>query len=79
MITCGQVCVVNNAGFVLNWYLTDLINSQQSMTSPTYPIDQSYCMPINTVPDVQTNDVVMVYVHAVAGETFTGDQVGPTI
>jgi hypothetical protein len=36
-----KVCVTNDAGFVLNWQLTDLNVNTQSMNSGNYPIDQT--------------------------------------
>lgn len=38
-IPASKVCITNSAGFVLNWYLDDMVTGEKSHTTDNYPID----------------------------------------
>lgn len=65
----GKICIDNDAGFVLHWDMRDLLSDKQSQDSGSYPIDQSKCMSLETIPDIKDQTIVMCRVHAVAGES----------
>jgi hypothetical protein len=65
----SKVCVTNDAGFVLDWYLQDLLSNAKSESTDNYPIDQTKCLELSTIPNVAIGDVVMCSVHADAGVT----------
>ena len=47
-----RVCVNNNAAFNLYWKFVNQISGTESPTSGDYPINQSRCMDIKDVPNV---------------------------
>ena len=68
----SKVCVSNMAGFVLHWWMDDLITGNSSSDSGSYPIDQTRCMDIaGTLNAANLGDFIEVYVHAALGETKT--------
>ena len=64
-----KICVTNDAGFVLHWWMKDLVQGTQSQDSGPYPIDKTVCMDIGVLPQIAEGDVVMCAVHADVGET----------
>ena len=65
-----KVCVANQAGFVMDWWMDDLITGQTSTDSDSYPIDKTKCMDILTTnAGVQEGDFLEIYVHAHLGKT----------
>ena len=71
-IYASTVCVANMAGFVLDWWMDDLISGQSSADSPSYPIDQTKCMSIGpNTAGIQVGDFLEVYIHAHVGATKT--------
>ena len=64
-----KICVTNSAGFVLHWWMKDLVQGTQSQDSGPYPIDKTVCMDIGVLPLIAEGDVVMCAVHADVGET----------
>ena len=67
----NTICVDNDAGFVLDWKFTDLLTGSDSVSSDTYPIDQTRCMSLSEsgIAAMQDNDVIQVEINAHAGET----------
>ena len=66
----NKVCIANQAGFVLDWWVADLITGTNGADSPSYPIDQTKCMDIS-VSGLNEGDFLEVYVHAHVGATKT--------
>ena len=68
----NKVCVSNQAGFVMDWWMDDLITGSTSSDSPSYPIDQTKCMDIlTTTSGINEGDFLEVYIHAHVGATKT--------
>ena len=68
------VCVVNSAWFVLGFYFDDLVTGQECPEISSYPIDQTQCYSISDkLSSASPGDLVMVEVHAHAGETLAAD------
>lgn len=65
----SEICVANQAGFVLHWELHDILGEMASADSGSYPIDQTRCLPLSAIPDIKEGAVVMCKVHAELGET----------
>merc|ERR1712151_672144 len=66
----GEICVANEAGFVLKWFLDDIVTGEKSAETDHYPIDQTKCASVvSMLADVKENDVIQPYVDAVWGET----------
>eukprot|EP01116_Phalansterium_solitarium_P009992 TRINITY_DN24354_c0_g1_i1.p2 TRINITY_DN24354_c0_g1~~TRINITY_DN24354_c0_g1_i1.p2 ORF type:complete len:142 (-),score=61.16 TRINITY_DN24354_c0_g1_i1:176-601(-) len=65
----SEICVTNDAGFDLHWSMKDMYTNLRSQDSGSYPIDQSRCLNINTIPGVGPGHVVLCTVSADGGET----------
>jgi len=65
----SKICVANDAGFVLRWLAKDLLSGNESASSGNYPIDQTRCMSLSSVPGVKEGDQIMASVKAVWGKT----------
>ena len=73
-VKASQVCVDNDAGFVLNFWFDDLVTGDKSSPTNNYPIDQYKCLSIaDALPETQEGDIVMTYVKAVLGTTRSVD------
>ena len=73
-IPASKVCITNSAGFVLNWYLDDMVTGEKSHTTDNYPIDQTQCNDVTSmIADVKENDLIEVYVKAILGTTNSVD------
>ena len=73
-IPASKICVTNSAGFVLDWYLHDLVTGEASSATDRYPIDQTQCKSItDMIKDVSEHDLVEVYVKAILGTTNSVD------
>ena len=73
-VPASKVCITNSAGFVLNWYMDDIVTGEKSASTGNYPIDQTQCNDIaDMISDVKENDVIFTYVKAILGETQTVD------
>ena len=69
-VPASKICVTNSAGFVLNWYIDDIVTGEKSHETDNYPIDQTQCHGIaDMLPDVQESEVLETYVKAVWGTT----------
>ena len=69
-IKASEVCVNNSAGFVLNFYLDDLVSGDKSASTENYPIDQYKCLSVaDALPETKKGDIIMTYVKAIAGVT----------
>ena len=66
----NKVCIANQAGFVMDWWMEDLITGTEGADSPSYPIDQTKCMDIS-VNNLHEGDFLEVYIHAHLGATKT--------
>ena len=38
-VPASKICVTNSAGFVLNWYIDDIVTGEKSHETGNYPID----------------------------------------
>ena len=73
-VKTSKVCVTNSAGFVLRWYLDDIITGEKSADTDHYPIDQTECRGVaDMIKDVKEGDILMTYVDATAGTTNSVD------
>ena len=73
-VPASKICITNSAGFVLNWYLDDIVTGENSATTDNYPIDQTQCDSVSSmIADVQENDVILTYVKAILGTTNSVD------
>ena len=73
-VPASKVCVANEAGFVLKWFLDDIVTGEKSAETDHYPIDQTKCASVaDMIKDVKENDVIQPYVDAVWGETQSTD------
>ena len=66
----NKICVANQAGFVMDWWMDDLISGTSSADSPSYPIDQTKCMNV-ALNGLAEGDFIEVYIHAHVGATKT--------
>ena len=64
-----RVCVNNNAAFNLHWNFVNQFSGNVSPDSGSYPINQSRCMDITDVPNVESGDFLNIKVAAIAGLT----------
>ena len=64
-----RVCVNNNAAFNLHWKFVNQNSGNESPDSGSYPINQSRCLDITNVPNVNNGDFLNVKVSAIAGLT----------
>ena len=59
-VKASQVCVDNDAGFVLNFYFDDLVTGDVSAHTDNYPIDQYKCLSIaDALPETKEGDIIM--------------------
>ena len=72
-IPATEICVTNSGGYVLHWWMLDLITGTQSKDSGNYPIDQTRCMDFSSIQGLSEHDLVYAQVHAVAGVTNNVD------
>ena len=72
-VEADQVCVVNMAAFVMGFYFTDLITGYSSHETDGYPIDNQECVKIGDELVANAGDMILLEVHAHAGETLPGD------
>ena len=68
-LNVSRICVDNSAGFVLHWAMRDLITDIMGPDSGSYPIDQTRCLPINTIAGVVDGHPILATVHAVMRST----------
>eukprot|EP01012_Entosiphon_sulcatum_P043058 TRINITY_DN57224_c0_g1_i1.p1 TRINITY_DN57224_c0_g1~~TRINITY_DN57224_c0_g1_i1.p1 ORF type:complete len:123 (+),score=19.17 TRINITY_DN57224_c0_g1_i1:25-393(+) len=74
VLVADQVCVANEAGFVLHFWLYN-DSGNRTLNSPDFPIDQTKCIPISSIPYVQTGDIVYTEVKADGDGQATCDHV----
>lgn len=67
-LAVSRVCVVNNAGFVVNFGLHDCNTALESPDSGNFPIDQHRCMEVSKLPNVTAGQIVRLSTDAVAGK-----------
>ena len=72
-IPATEICIANLGGYVLHWWMIDLITGTQSNDSGNYPIDQTRCMDFSSLQGLSEHDLVYAQVHAVAGVTNNVD------
>jgi len=66
----SQVCVKNNAAFVLKWHFKDAYTKEESHDTEHYPVAQKKCMNIKeALPNVRDGEVIKTIVKATAGKT----------
>ena len=71
-IPASKICVTNSAGFVLKWYIDDIVTGEKSAETDHYPIDQTQCHSVSELlPDVSENEIIETYVKAIWGTTNT--------
>ena len=69
-IPASKICVTNSAGFVLKWYIDDMVTGEKSAFTGTYPIDQTQCHGIaDMLPEVNESEIIETYVKAILGTT----------
>ena len=69
-VPASKICVTNSAGFVLKWYIDDIVTGEKSAETDHYPIDQTQCHSVaDMLPDVNENEIIETYVKAVWGTT----------
>jgi hypothetical protein len=69
----SRVCVDNNAGFDLHWALKDLDTNNVGPDSGSYPIDQTRCLEIKLIADVEDGDLIQALIHADGGVSHSSD------
>ena len=69
----NKICVNNNAGFVLDFYMEDE-RGVQSIRSDPFPIAQQRCFVIAQIPNVEANTEVKVHINARLGSSSACDQ-----
>ena len=42
-VPASEVCISNDAGFVMSYYFDDVVTGETSAHTDTYPIDQTKC------------------------------------
>ena len=74
-VPADNVCVVNMAGFRMDFFFNDLVTGMESHATGGYDIDQTRCMSISDAfgTGITEGDLVMLEVDAYAGETLPGD------
>ena len=72
-ITANSACVTNSGGYDVYWWYYDVVTGDSSPSSGSYPIDQTRCMSMDQLANLQDGDFVQVMAHAVAGVTTTAD------
>lgn len=70
----SKVCVTNSAGFVLHWEARDLLSDTKGPDSGRYPIDQTRCMGLDGIANIEDGHPVMAQIHAVAGVSHDVDK-----
>jgi len=66
----NKICIDNEAGFVLDFYMHDIKIDKKSDTSEKYPIAKKHCMTIGDhIKDAKDGDVIQTHVKAIAGKT----------
>ena len=69
-IQASKVCINNDAGFVLDWYMENVMTGEKSTTTDRYPIDQTECNAVtDLLKDAQDGDIVEIFVKAILGTT----------
>ena len=72
-IPATEICIANQGGYVLHWWVTDLLTGTNSNDSGNYPIDQTRCMDFSSIQGLSEHDLLYAQVHAVAGVTNNVD------
>ena len=72
-VPASKICISNNGGYVLHWWMIDLITGTTSRDSGNYPIDQTVCMGMDSIYGLSEGDIIYAQVHAVAGVTNNVD------
>ena len=62
----NKICISNEAGFVMYWWMNDLDTGNNGPNSPNYPTDQTECMAIS-LSNLKEGDIIAVYIQALAG------------
>ena len=72
-VPANKICITNSGGYVLHWWMLDLITGTSSADSGNYPIDQTVCMGFSSIYGLSEGDLIFAQVHAVAGVTNNVD------
>eukprot|EP01062_Namystynia_karyoxenos_P083840 TRINITY_DN973_c0_g1_i3.p1 TRINITY_DN973_c0_g1~~TRINITY_DN973_c0_g1_i3.p1 ORF type:complete len:704 (+),score=278.46 TRINITY_DN973_c0_g1_i3:82-2193(+) len=64
----SRVCVLNHAGFVMNWKFRDCASGAESPSSGNYPIMQKRCLEVTGVPNATAGSVIRVVTDAAGGK-----------
>merc|ERR1711907_40062 len=66
--TASSVCVYNDAAFVLKWHLEDVDSKSASPESNSYPVWQTKCLQVSSIPNVTQGASVVPVVKAIWGK-----------
>ena len=68
----GTVCVVNDAAFIMDFQLKDMMTNIAGNTTSKFDMLRTECQFIkDVVPDVEHGDLIMPSVKAIAGDANT--------
>jgi hypothetical protein len=67
----SQVCVINQGGFAMWYFLHDERTAKESRPSGTYPANQQQCINMKDIQGLKEGDAVSTWVQAVAGRRKT--------
>jgi len=69
--TASDVCVFNEAAFVLTWHLKDLDSNTISAETTHYPVGQVHCMSAASLASISNGHAIVPVVHAILGKHVT--------
>lgn len=69
-----RVCIINHAGFVMNYELQNSRTGGWVPKTSNYPINQNKCIDLGNTDGVQEGDEFHARVHAVLGKTNMADR-----
>lgn len=67
-VTASNICVYNDAAFVLKWHLSDSNTGSASAETKAYPVGQVKCLPLGGLTNLSAGDSVFPVVKAVWGK-----------
>jgi len=71
----SQICVVNNAGFDVQWRMRNCPARTETIETSPYPLDHTQCMNVQYAfgKELKSGDVLRLGVHAKLGMRFIAD------
>jgi hypothetical protein len=72
--TASSICVYNDAAFVLKWHLKNSDTGAVSGETPAYPVWQTKCLDVSSIPATTEGAALVPVVKAIWGKEITASE-----